>query len=339
MFRMDFGGFGIVIRLEISYKLYSITRLQHSVRMSNIINRLMRKLSTLLAVSLTLLAVHSAQAQLVAWEPFLYDAGQSLAGLGDNTGGWGGAWLNTSAGNRFATNTAGSLSYSSLPTLGNMVEVGYPTGPTGTTASPQRNIDTTFGALAAGASGQVWVSLLYQNLDDDLGGKAGYHQANLGLFQGTSEKLAVGSPNTYTAGLTDTMSMWNGGNMANISQSTMATPRGVNPANTVFIVVRLDLDNSTSTFDTAYAWFNPDLSSEPSTATAISRIGQIDLSGVNSIRVQAGNLNASGDNTFLLVDEIRIGTSWAAMSAVPEPSTMAVFGLGLLATLLRFRKH
>ncbi len=301
----------------------------------------MRKiLTTLLAISATLIAASSARADLSTYEGFDYPnaIGNTIA-LQNGGMGWAAAWLNGSGGNRFATNVTGNLTYSTLPSSGNMLMVGDPALST-TTASPQRSISTTFGALAAGASGHVWVSMLYQNLDDSVGTKAGFRQANLGLFQVSSEKLALGSPNTYTAGLSDSMSMWFNGSQAvgNIAQSAMATPRGADPANTVFIVVRLDLDNTTA-FDSAYAWFNPDLSSEPSTATAISLVNLVDLSGVNSIRIQAGNSNTSGDNAYLRADEIRVGTGWADMMAVPEPSTMTVFGLGLLAALLRFRKH
>ena len=99
--------------------------------------------------------------------------------------------------------------------------------------------------------------------------------------------------------------------------------------------MRINVDNTTAA-DTAYAWFNPDISSEPMTATAI-QFALNDLSAVNALRFQAGNLNTSGTNAVFEVDELRVGLNY--VNVIPEPGMAVLAGLGGLALLLRLRKQ
>jgi hypothetical protein len=153
----------------------------------------------------------------------------------------------------------------------------------------------------AGGSGTIWISLLYQNWSVSNGGLSGFREAKLALFSGATanangsasangaERLDVGSPNTYAVGASDNLSLFAG---TTFVSSGIATPRGANPANTIFIVLRLDFDATTAT-DTAYAWFNPSLASEPSTGSA-TVFTAADLTSINALRLQAG-----GQNNFL----------------------------------------
>ena len=43
-------------------------------------------------------------------------------------------------------------------------------------------------------------------------------------------------------------------------------------------------------------------------------------------------------NAFILVDELRVGTSFADMTVIPEPGTVFLLGVGGLALLLRLRR-
>jgi len=226
--------------------------------------------------------------------------------------------------------------------------MGNPFGSTATTANSQRLLPNTLGTLAASGSGSVWVSFLYQNWSTSNGGLSGFREAKLALFSGSTanangtanvngtERLDVGTPNTYAVGASDTLSLWQGSTFAS---SGTPTPRGANPANTVFVVLRLDVDNTVAT-DTAYAWFNPSLASEPTTGSAISFNLQ-DLSAINALRFQAGNLNASGTNAVFEADELRVGLTWGDMIStvqVPEPTTVALTGLAATALVL-FRRR
>ena len=292
---------------------------------------------------LSLVSACSLQAQLIAWEPFQYPADTQLFGQGHGSG-WATAWSATTA--AIATNNATGLLYSGLPASVGSVVMGKPDGTTGQTASSQRLLNTTLGNYAAWGSGSVWMSFLYQNWVADQGGLLGFREAKFCLFSGAtanangtanvngSEKLDVGSPNTYAAGASDTLTLWQGSTYVS---SGIATPRGANPANTVLILLRLDVD-STTTPDTAYAWFNPSLASEPSIATAIS-FSANDLSLVNAIRLQAGNANSSGLNAVFQVDEIRVGYDFASMTMIPEPSSLALAGLAAVAFLVSRRRR
>lgn len=223
--------------------------------------------------------------------------------------------------------------------------MGNPNGSTATTAASQRLLPATLTSLVGG-TGSIWMSFLYQNRSTNNGGLSGFRKAKLALYSGSttnangsanvngSERLNVGTPNTYTAGASDTLTLWQG---STFSSSGTATPRGENPANTVFVLLRLDVDNTTA-LDTAYAWFNPGLGGEPGTGAAVSFSGQ-DLSPVNALRFHAGNLNASGTNAVFAADEIRVGHTWADVVAVPEPSVAALLGLsGLAFVAARLRR-
>lgn len=293
-----------------------------------------------LGVMLLTGATSAVQAQLIAYEGFNYAADTQLTGLGVGTGGigWATPWSATSA--AIATNNSIGLTYGSLPVTGGAVVMGNPAGSTATTASSQRLLPGTLTSLVGG-SGSIWMSMLYQNWSTDNGGLSGFREAKLALFSGATtnangtanvngtERLDAGTPNTYAAGASDTLTLWQGSTFAS---SGIATPRGAVPANTVFILLRLDVDGTTAT-DTAYAWFNTGLNSEPSTGSAVSFTGQ-DLSSINALRLQAGNLNASGTNAVWAADELRVGYSWLDVVTIPEPSSFLLAVLGGLTVLI-----
>ena len=70
-------------------------------------------------------------------------------------------------------------------------------------------------------------------------------------------------------------------------------------------------DGSTAA-DTAYVWINwTNLTVEPDISTANLTNNEVDLSSVNTLRFQAGNLNSTGSNAVFQVDELRVGTAFA----------------------------
>jgi hypothetical protein len=308
----------------------------------------LRLKAAIIVSAVTVSIAPDAQSQLSAYEGFQYSDGSWLNGTTtDGLGGfgWGSGW-STQVG---ATNTAGGLSYSSLPVLGGASVIGVPgTTTSGTTGRSQRAlpVGTTFGSLAASGAGSIWVSFLYQNLGDNNDSKVGFREARLTLMSGAtinangsgniagSEILNVGSPNTYAAGFSDTLGMWNGSTFAS---SGLVTPRGENVGATWF-VMRLNLDN-TAANDTAYLWLNPSLASEPLVGSALATFSGVNLDAINGIKLQAGNSNASGPNALFKADEIRLGLDWNSMSAsVPEPSALALVGIGGLVLVQRLRR-
>jgi hypothetical protein len=311
-------------------------------------NLSLRVLSVVSVMSLVFLAA-TIQAQIISYDGFSYPAGNRLWGTvpgdGDGGGTWGSTWSSTSA--ALTTNNSSGLSYGALPVLGGGTVLGNPSGSTGSAAQSQRMLPGTLTSLVGG-SGTIWVGFLYQNWGADQAGLAGFRETGLRLISGATlngngsanvtgtDRLDVGTPNTYVAGASDKLSLFSGSTFV---ASSLTTPRGPSAGNTVFVLVRLDFDNTTAA-DTAYAWFNPSLASEPGTGSAIS-FTTADLTSINALRFQAGGLNASGTNAVWELDELRVGYTWADMvSAVPEPGALLISGLAGLGILLarKFRK-
>lgn len=315
---------------------------------TNNINMLMQKIisshSVALAVGAFILASttpgHSAS---VVYEGFDgYTVGTTISG-GLGGSGWAAAWA-TGSGAFIGTNVAGSLGYTDafgdlLQTAGGSIEVGSPAGNGGTTASPNRTMPINLSGgtgTTPGAGGTYWISFLYQKLNLDVGTRPYFRQSNFGLFQGTSERMAFGGPNT-SATVNNNISLWgNAGPSGSAPLQADAYP--ITQDTTFFMLMKVGTDGTTAT-DTAYVWVNwTDLLTEPDNSAATLVDAAVDLSGVNTFRFQAGNMNANGSNAWFRVDELRVGTTFSDVSVVPEPGSVALIvfgGFALIATVGR----
>jgi len=86
-----------------------------------------------------------------------------------------------------------------------------------------------------------------------------------------------------------------------------------------------------------YLWLNPDPNVEPSTGTAnVTILNAAAVTGFDAIRPFVGNAQSDRPFGVLAIDEIRLGTTYADMSAIPEPSSMALL---LLGGSLAFRRR
>ena len=265
---------------------------------------------------------------LVAYEGFNYALNTSVANQGGGIG-WGATWgTATDPASALATNNANGLTYGNgtvqLVTSGGSVIVGNPAGTAATTAQIQRRLPNTLTNILHGG-GSVWISFLYQNPQTTKGNFAGFRETGLRLMRSAttntagysnrdgSDVLDAGSPNTYSSGANfDELSLFLAPSYVHNGH---ATPRGSNPTNVVFVVLRLDVDNTTGN-DTAYAWFFQNgngLSAEPGIGSALV-FATASLSDINAFRFQAGNANANGTNAFWALDEIRVGTTYAAVA-------------------------
>ncbi len=315
----------------------------------------------LFAVALTTLVVGLAtpvKAALLAYEGFDYPAGTGLTNASDgfagDSFGWAGRW--TGANIPVATNVSGSLSYTdpqgnSLATDGGSVIVGNLAGST-INAQPSRSI--AVGALAGSTysglpAGTYWVSFTMQwvgyptpgsmsssNLywrKGDLAFKSG---VPTNATSGGAELMAVGRPNANSFPYTpiDTWTLWSGGDGGALA-SGVATTYPLNNAS--FILMRLDVDGSTGTADTTYLWVNwTNLTIMPPISTANATNTLANLTGLNNIRLDANNQNASGTNTVLGFDEFRLGTAFAdvtPLASVPQPPAITSQPAGATITV------
>ena len=108
-------------------------------------------------------------------------------------------------------------------------------------------------------------------------------------------------------------------------------------------VLRIDHAGDATVSDSAYLWLNPNPLVEPLIANADVTIlsgdtNARDLSDLDFIRPFVGN-NQTGTNArpfaVIVVDEIRLGTTYADMTFVPEPASCLLLVLGGLALCVR----
>jgi len=298
------------------------------------------------------LPVSVARAQLLAYEGFNYTAGLTIGGQsGGGSFGWSGGWA-TGSGPYLGTNALNSLSYQD--TFGNYLATSGGSMVSGslftsTASTPNRTLanNLSYGTgTTPGAGGTIWISFLAQRIGQPNGSGTPPlwdRQANVALFQGTGERLDIGRPNTnsFTGTPYDTWSLWhangtvnNGTAFAQTTSFPLASPSGAS-----FILMRIDTDATTGN-DTSYLWVNwGNLTVAPTLASAtLTNTGMVDLSGVNNIRIQANGFSGLLTNAVIQVDEFRVGQSFFDVSVVPEPSILALCGLGLLAALRLSRR-
>lgn len=106
-------------------------------------------------------------------------------------------------------------------------------------------------------------------------------------------------------------------------------------ATTYYVLYKAEY-NGTGQMTNFDLWLNPDsLTSEAvSGAADLTYSGAIGFGGFGGFSINKDNL-AGGFNP--IYDEIRVGTTWDSISPIPEPGTLALVALGVLALFRRRR--
>ncbi|MFC0016248.1 hypothetical protein [Roseibacillus persicicus] len=172
-----------------------------------------------------------------------------------------------------------------------------------TTARLSRSLETPY------TSGIVYGSILINHFVETSSLDAGFAVGNVGLYwRGWSSNWVLGE----------------GGN----NFSTVPKPA---EGDVDLMVFAIDIDN-----DTLSVWKNPDLGIEdtPDYTTSIDPVTSID-----SLEIwQQGADENNHPQQTVLFDEFRLGTSFAEVTPIPEPTTALLGFVGLLTCFSRRRK-
>ncbi len=265
-------------------------------------------LGKLLAVAAACLAMQSAQAQIFQ-EGFNYTAG---GGLGGNVNsGSGAAW--TGNNNITVDGTDPLLTYSGLNNISvNNLKVVW-----GVTSGSAVNTP----AFTSVTGGQIYYSFL---LDITT------------LPSASSYLTAMNKAGTSPGGSGDAIDIYVNatGALQMRTGGTYSTATSALSLNTTYLVVleydfgatlgSLYLNPSSASFGSS----SPVATETATPGTAPTAIGDVGFKAQTS--------SSTGD---FLIDNLQIGTTWASVTQpVPEPSTLALTGAGLLGLVARFRR-
>ncbi|MCA9129683.1 MAG: hypothetical protein KDB22_21505 [Planctomycetales bacterium] len=244
---------------------------------------------------------NSSAAGIVAYEGFEYVSGSTMNGQGNSSMGWSGAWSPTPFNatiNDDLIAAGTSLGFGSLGTLGGSVLGTSQTAISGLV----RNFATPFGQT----NETFYMSVL---LRPESNAGTGF----LGNYFGLTFETSANDPELFIGrpGSADTWSLERRGGGLLVSSGVTATT-----GRTDLLVVRADLSANSDVFR---LYVNPQLgAAEPAQAVPLTLLNLGVISGIG--------LYYTGG---FAVDEIRVGTTFSSVTAVPE----AGFPVLLFATL------
>ena len=281
---------------------------------------------------------------LPAYEPFAdatgsggtsYTPGQPLAGAGPGVGGQtdaqGNSWYIAGPSSTTTVIQSGNLSISGLPpSQGNSVLM-----------TPANNSAARFAFGASINSGSLYYSFILKV--PDIGTTLGSGGGFVAGFNNTGAASQTTSPTVI--GARTLLRSVGGGTGFNIglskSSSTVTDFQWASPTftttDTIFIVGAYDINVlGTQGDDSSRMWVNPNSSdfgagvAPAATLTASTGNDMITSGSIQSFLLY-GRPNTLFPNQ-MVVDELRIGTSWADVTSfVPEPAAVTLIGLGLSA--------
>jgi hypothetical protein len=322
----------------------------------------MKKKSSILAALATAAMAASASASLLIYEPFDYTAGQQIDGQVD-----------TYAANPADTwQVAGSsplhiVGSGSLNPSADMLTAGFPTS-IGNMADLKKNsTSSAYDRLSIPnaynpdltpkyASGSALYYSLLLDVPSITGLTIAHSNANanndgLIAFSNTQGSQA-GAPNSWSGELAIRLGSVAGTYNLGIRGSTTTANTtywtdDLTPGDTHFIVVEAQI-NAADTDGTNSMWLDPasgfgDNSNIPAASGSSNGDGSTSGTwGMVSIIIGAGiaTKGAAPNDTYM--DEIRVGDTWADVTAapvVPEPAGLSLLGFGALGAMARRRRR
>lgn len=295
------------------------------------------------------LLVTNAQATQLLYDAFNYAAGELLAPTNGSPGQYNAAFnVNWYYAGSAAANTeppgvgSGSLSYADVnaPGYGGL----YPaTGNSVLFNTTQLGAARIQVVPSTASSGTFYYSGLLK-----VTGLGGLNAVNGLFFASFNSAAGAGAlPTTGTAVMrlrTDPndSSKFNVG-IAKTTSTTAGVVQfastGFNVGTTLFVVAAYEFVSGGTQNDVAYMWINPDVSSFGTTTPPPPDLTSAP-SGINDINLLSfafRNVNTVGNPTFMF-DELRVGTTWADVTPIPEPTVAAFLTLAAAAVFALRRK-
>lgn len=262
-------------------------------------------------------STHLLAQGVLAYDPFNQNLGQ-LNGFASTGVPWTTGSIWQPAFGNGGTVTAGSLSYGPLATLGNKAQFPWFTGDNASIRS--------LGANRGGGPPDIWLSFLANPNQNGQG---------LYLYFNTQQDMQIGSPLAGGLGM-QLNSLVTGG----ATQTLNVSPTMVADGSTHFFVTHFQLGSS-SPNNTITLYIDPDINSLASglAPTGGSAATYSTALNFNFERFLIGNFSGvSGAAGTFSLDEIRLGPTWISVSAVPEPTTIALSALVLGGTFCWWRR-
>lgn len=283
-----------------------------------------KSLAALTAAVAVSTLVGSANASAIVYEPFAQTSGGNLNNTAAGTG-LSGNW----SANGLTINS-GSLSYGSLPTSGNQVFDSAPGGGDQASVSTGTSLgNATTGLLSDGST--LWFSFLV-NAGTGSNDKQEFTIGTDGIgsmFSGILANSGSGFGVRIEKGQIYAASFSGG------AITKAKTNGGLGGSTTQLIVGEFISGATGSDADTLnlYTPSSSDLSSMGSVVSTVS--AALDQGSFSTL---AFGFRGGGGSASASLDEIRVGGSYADVSAVPEPASLALMGLGGLLLVARRRR-
>ena len=255
--------------------------------------------ATALVAAASLLTA-TLQAAVIAYEGFDIPSGslQGMKGSGTGTVAWqASTWNNTD--NVWSADSTSTLSYGSLQTA------------MGTAFSSGAGNQVSFRSFGSqSATGTYWMAFSMNRTTGNTSSSMG-----VSLFDGGFENTFVGQAGQTNYGFVAHF----GGNFPS------TTP--VVSGESAFLLARYVMDgNTVGQTSVAHYWVNPDISSQPSDASAANGTGGTNFRAFAFDSFRLGSFGSQG-----VIDELRLGTTFGDVAPIPEPASFVFAGVGLLA--------
>lgn len=290
----------------------------------------------LIAAAVLVVPVAHASAAALVYEPFDYVAGPLQ---GNTNASNGRQWLRAGTADPPAAINVigGNLTPPALlpPAVGSSLTItgtGGASGATNRLALTQGPTGTETGFIT---SGTVYFSfpMKVTSLTGSNTSIGGFFTGlnNTGNSSQTTNPSVVGARLQMRIDPTDA-TKYNLGVFSNTGATAAATSwsSGLTVGDEVFVVAAYTFNPDGTTNDVSSLWINPgNLGDENAPAAHFTHTGGADLNQIGSI------IARQSPAPHLVMDELRIGTSWADVTPVPEPAMLSVLGLGAAGMLAR----